>query len=155
VLHISWEQSSFLLAYFNNIHSKYLYTQNMMNSYYTLYHHKVLLNADVWGYLTTISIIGGFFYHFFLFLQVDDEESFIWTLIWPFFDVLVDVVEVVFLWENISCNFLYWNWTYFCLILLIVLSNLVLCVLQYMYYLLYVVTLGGTLFVLFLCKQIR
>lgn len=30
-------------------------------------------------------------------LNVDDEESFIWTLIWPFFDVLVDVVEVVFL----------------------------------------------------------
>lgn len=30
-------------------------------------------------------------------LNVDDEESFIWTLIWPFFDVLVDIVEVVFL----------------------------------------------------------
>ena len=49
--------------------------------------------------MTTVSIIGVVFLFppFIFFLQVDDEESFIWTLIWPFFDVLVDIVEVVFL----------------------------------------------------------
>jgi hypothetical protein len=58
---------------------------------------------DIWP--QSLLLVWLFIFTIFFFLQIDDEESFIWTLIWPFFDVLVDVVEVVFLWENTSCNF--------------------------------------------------
>ena len=106
---------------------------------------------DIWPQ----SLLLVLFFYFYLFFQVDDEESFIWTLIWPFFDVLVDVVEVMYLWENISCNFLYRNWTYFCLILLIVLSDLFCvffstCTIYYTWWLYAVHYLCYIL-----CKQIR
>jgi hypothetical protein len=76
-----------------------------MNFYYICCHHNVVLDADVWGYLTATFIDGGVLLLLFIFVQDDDEESFIWTLMWPFFDVLVDVVEVLFLWEDIKLFF--------------------------------------------------